>query len=98
MAQTSQLVATFLLNATWQITAITALAHLCTKLLHKAPSRFSHGVWVAALGASLLIPTATVVLQHWEATGRASEVTPIAQPAPPAEPSARAIPVSFHSL
>ena len=64
MAQTSQLVATFILNATWQITAITALALLCTKLLHRAPSRFSHGVWIAALGACLLIPTATVVLQH----------------------------------
>lgn len=98
MAETSQLVATFILNAIWQITAITALALLCTKLLYRAPSRFSHGVWIAALGACLLIPTATVVLQHREATGRASEVAPTAQPDPAAEPSARAIPVSFHSL
>jgi len=98
MAQTSQLVATFILNATWQITAITALAVLCTKLLHKAPSRFSHGVWIAALGACLLIPTATVVLQHREATGRALEATPTDQPDRAKEPSARATPVSFHSL
>ena len=98
MAQTSQLVATFILNATWQITAITALALLCTKLLHRAPSRFSHGVWIAALGACLLIPTATVVLQHREATGRASEATPTDQPNRAKEPSARAIPLSFHSL
>jgi beta-lactamase regulating signal transducer with metallopeptidase domain len=98
MAETSQLVATFILNAIWQITAITALALLCTKLLYRAPSRFSHSVWIAALGACLLIPTATVVLQHREATGRASEVAPTAQPDPAAEPSARAIPVSFHSL
>jgi len=98
MAQTSQLVATFILNAIWQITAITALALLCTKLLHRAPSRFSHGVWIAALGACLLIPTATVVLQHREATGRASEATPTHQPDRAEEPSARAIPVSFHSL
>ena len=98
MAETSRLVATFILNASWQITAITVLAHLCTKLLHGAPSRFSHGVWVAALGACLLIPTATIVLQHREATGRTSEVTPTAQPALVAEPSARAIPVRFHSL
>ena len=98
MAETSQLVATFILNAIWQITAITALAFLCTKLLHRAPSRFAHGVWIAALGACLLIPTATVVFQHREATGRASELAPIAQPEPAAEPSARAIPVSFHSL
>ena len=46
MAETSQLIATFILNAIWQITAITALALLCTKLLHRAPSRFSHGVWI----------------------------------------------------
>jgi beta-lactamase regulating signal transducer with metallopeptidase domain len=98
MAQTSQLVATFILNAIWQITAITALALLCTKLLHRAPSRFSHGVWIVALGACLLIPTATVVLQHREVTGRASEAIPTHQPDRAEEPSARAIPVSFHSL
>ena len=98
MAQTSQLVATFILNATWQITAITALALLCTKLMHKAPSRFSHGVWIAALGACLLIPTATVVLQHREGTGRASEATPTDHSDWAKEPSARAVPLSFHSL
>ena len=98
MAQTSQLVATFILNATWQITAITALAVLCTKLLRKAPSRLSHGVWIAALGACLLIPTVTVVLQHREATGGASEAIPADQPDRAQEPSARAIPVSLHSL
>jgi beta-lactamase regulating signal transducer with metallopeptidase domain len=98
MAETSQLVATFILNAIWQITAITVLALLCTKLLHRAPSQFSHGVWIAALGACLLIPIATVVLQHPDAIGRVSEATPTAQPDPGATPSARAIPVSFHSL
>jgi beta-lactamase regulating signal transducer with metallopeptidase domain len=98
MAETSRLVATFILNAIWQITAITALALSCTKLLHRAPSRFSHWVWIAALCASLLIPTATVVLQHKEATGRAPDVAPTAKPDPVAESSARAVPVSFHSL
>jgi beta-lactamase regulating signal transducer with metallopeptidase domain len=98
MAEISQLVATFILNAIWQITAITALAFLCTKLLQRAPSRFSHGVWIAALGACLLIPTSTVVLQHREANGRASEVPPTPQPNLAVEPSARAVPVSFHSL
>jgi len=98
MAEISQLVATFIVNAIWQITAISVLALLCTKLLHRAPSRFSHGVWIAALGACLLIPTATLVLQHRYATGRVSEFTPTAQPDQAAELSARAIPVSFHSL
>jgi beta-lactamase regulating signal transducer with metallopeptidase domain len=98
MAQTSQLVATFLLNATWQITAITALALLCTKLLYSAPSRLSHGVWIAALGACLVIPTATVALQHRETAGRASQTTPTNQPDRVNEASGRALPVSFHSL
>lgn len=76
MAETRQLVATFILNAIWQITAIAALTFLCARLLHRAPSRFAHGIWIAALGACLLIPTATVVLQHRGATGRASELAP----------------------
>jgi len=98
MAETSQLVATFILNAIWQMTAITALALLCTKLLHRAPSRFLHRVWIAALGACLLIPTATVVVQHRETTNVASEIASTVQPDPATKPSARAIPVSFHSL
>ena len=98
MAETSHLLATFILNATWQITAITALALLCTKLLLRAPSRFSHGVWIAALGACLLIPTATVLLQHRETADGASEVTPTAQLDPGREPNARAIAVSLHSF
>jgi len=98
MEETSQLVAAFSLNAIWQITAITALAFLCTKLLHRAPSQFSHAVWIAALGACLLIPAATVVLQHRDGTGRASEVPQTAQPDSATEPSARPVPVSFHSL
>ena len=98
MAGVSQLVATFILNAIWQMAAITALAFLCTKLMHRAPSRFSHGVWIAALGACLLIPTATVVLQQREAPGVALEIAPTTQSDPATEPSVRAIPVSFHSL
>jgi len=80
------------------MTAITGLALLCTKLMHRAPSRFSHGVWIAALGACLLIPTATVVLQHRQAAGVASEIAPTTQSDRATEPGARAIPVSFHSL
>jgi beta-lactamase regulating signal transducer with metallopeptidase domain len=98
MEETSQLVATFILNAVWQITAITALALLCTKLLRRAPSRYLHRVWIAALGACLLIPTSTLVVQHKEATSVASEIAPTVQPDPATESSARAIPVSFHSL
>jgi beta-lactamase regulating signal transducer with metallopeptidase domain len=98
MEETSQLIATFILNALWQITAITALALFCTKLLHGAPSRFSHAVCIAALGACLLIPAVTVVLQHRDGTSRASEVPPTAQPDSTTKPSAGAVAVSFHSL
>ena len=98
MVETSRLVATFILNAIWQITAITALALFCTKLLHRARSRFSHVVWIAALGACLLIPAATVVLQHRDGAGRALEVPPTGQPDSATEPGAGAVAVSFHSL
>src|SRR5215475_1194200 len=98
MAEASQLVATFILNSIWQMTAITALALLCTKVLHRAPSRFAHGVWIAALGACLLIPAATVVLQHREPTGVRAGIAPATPSDPAREPNARAVPVSFHSL
>jgi beta-lactamase regulating signal transducer with metallopeptidase domain len=98
VAESSQIFATFILNAIWQITAITALALLCTKLLHRAPSRFSHGVWIAALAASLLIPIATVMFHHGEATVRTAEAAPSAHPGPAAEPGSLGVPVSFHSL
>jgi beta-lactamase regulating signal transducer with metallopeptidase domain len=98
VAETSHLLATFIVNAIWQVTAMTALALLCTKPLQRAPSRFSHGVWIAALGACLLTPTATVLLQHRETTDGASGVTPTGQLDLGREPSARAIAVSFHSF
>ncbi len=98
MAEISQLLATFILNSIWQMIAITALALLCTKLLRRAPSRFSHTVWIAALGACLLIPTTTVVFQNRETTGRVSDVTPLARPDSAMQSRARGVPVSLHSL
>ena len=98
MAEASQLFATLVLNAIWQITAITALALLCTKLLHRGPSRFSHAVWIAALSACLLIPIATAVHLPKESAGRASEVSSIDHTERDPEASAHAISVSFHSL
>lgn len=98
MAETNHLLSTFILNAIWQITAITALAFLCTKVVHTAPSRFSHRVWIAALGACLLIPTATALLQHRAATDGTSASAPTSQPSRGTQSSARSIPVSLHSF
>jgi hypothetical protein len=97
MAETSQLVAAFILNAIWQIPAIT-LSPFYARNFAQSVVAVSRGVWIAALGACLLIPTAAVVLQHRETTSHASEIAPFAQPDPVAEPSAQPIPVSFHLL
>jgi hypothetical protein len=41
MSEISRWLTTFLLNAVWQITAITMLAFVCVKLLRRMPSRYA---------------------------------------------------------
>jgi beta-lactamase regulating signal transducer with metallopeptidase domain len=64
MNDISRWLATFLLNAIWQITAIAIFAFVCAKLLHRMPSRYAHRAWVLAMFACLLIPLTTVLIQH----------------------------------
>jgi beta-lactamase regulating signal transducer with metallopeptidase domain len=63
MSEISHWLTTFLLNAAWQITAMTAVAMLCVKLLHRMPSRYAHAFWACALAGCLLIPSVTMVIQ-----------------------------------
>ncbi len=69
MNDISRWIATFLLNAIWQITAIAIVALACTKLLRRMPSRYAHRAWVLAMFACLLIPLTTVLIQHSVGTG-----------------------------
>ena len=69
MGEISRLLTTLLLNALWQITAIAALAILCSRLLRRMPSRYGYAMWVLALAGCWLVPVTTVVIQASVAPG-----------------------------
>lgn len=52
----SEYLLTFLLNASWQITVVVALAALASGLLRNGPARYRQLIWMAALLASLMVP------------------------------------------
>ncbi|HEX5704026.1 MAG TPA: TonB family protein [Pyrinomonadaceae bacterium] len=52
----SQFLLTFLLNASWQILLIAAMASLCDRILTGTAARYRHTVWVVALFLMLLLP------------------------------------------
>jgi beta-lactamase regulating signal transducer with metallopeptidase domain len=51
---------TFLLNASWQIPLVTAVAWLATWVMRKGPAAHKHVVWAAALAASVVLPLASL--------------------------------------
>lgn len=56
MRTVSQFLLTFLLNASWQILLVAAMACLCDRILSGAAARYRHTVWVVALLLSLFLP------------------------------------------
>lgn len=56
MDRISEALASFLLNATWQIAVIALVAWLCSHLLRNAGARYRHALWVSALILSLALP------------------------------------------
>jgi len=52
----TQLVLTFLLNASWQLALVVAFAAACDWLLRGTTARYRHGLWVAALGMAFVLP------------------------------------------
>lgn len=63
MSATSNWLASFVMNAAWQITAITLIAMLSARLLRRAPSRYEHAIWVIALAACLAVPLLSLSVQ-----------------------------------
>jgi beta-lactamase regulating signal transducer with metallopeptidase domain len=59
MTTISQLLLTFLLNASWQIALVTIVAAICARLLRGASVRYTHLLWVAALLISFGLPILT---------------------------------------
>ena len=56
METISDYATTFLLNAAWQIAVIAVVAAACARPMRRAPARYQHLLWVAALVASLGLP------------------------------------------
>ena len=56
MAETSQFVATFVLNCLWQVLLVAAAAALGAKLLRRTSSAHRHLMWLAALALCLALP------------------------------------------
>jgi len=80
MEAISELVVSYLLNGTWQITVIAALGFFCDRLLrHRIPARYRHVMWVVCLGACVCVPLATVWFQA-NASASAADVTTALQP------------------
>ena len=60
METLSRLVSTFLLNAFWQVSLVTALTALAAHLLRNAAARYRHALWVIGLGLAILLPLTTL--------------------------------------
>lgn len=56
MTEISYLVLTFLANALWQVTLVAGGAGCGALLLRRAPARYRHALWVAALLIGLTLP------------------------------------------
>lgn len=60
MTKSSYLVLTFLANAVWQVTLVAGVAGCGAWLLRRAPARYRHGLWVAALLVGLALPLSSL--------------------------------------
>ena len=60
METLSRLVSTFLLNAFWQVSLVTALTALAAHLLRNAAARHRHTLWVIGLALAILLPLTTL--------------------------------------
>jgi beta-lactamase regulating signal transducer with metallopeptidase domain len=80
-------VATFLLNALWQVPLVVAVGLLGDRLLPQVPSRLSHLFWLAVLAASLLLPAASLLSER---TALAASRSVARRPAPPSSSAASA--------
>jgi beta-lactamase regulating signal transducer with metallopeptidase domain len=98
MNDISRWLTTFLVNAIWQITAITIFAFVCAKLLRRMPSRFAHRAWVLAMFAALLIPLTTVLIQHSAGTRIGAMERAGSVLNQPLNSSPRGLSLAFHSV
>ena len=102
MEKISEGILTFLLNASWQIAAVTGVAALAAYFMQRVPAIYRHPLWVAALLAAVLLPlisvstpAPSVSLPDMTPALTTEELVTAASPSS-SQPSARTIrPVSF---
>jgi beta-lactamase regulating signal transducer with metallopeptidase domain len=56
----SQLAATFILNALWQVALMAGLALGADRFLRRAPAQFRHTLWMIALAGAVALPVSTL--------------------------------------
>ena len=98
MSATSNWLASFVLNAAWQIAAITLVAMLSARLLRRAPSRYLHAIWVIALAACVVVPVMSLLVQVRDARLVISDPPTPGQAIEASQSMEERIPVSFHSF
>jgi len=97
MEAINQTVVTYLLNASWQITVIAGLGLAFDAFLRRMPFRYRHVVWVTCLGACVLVPLVTLVLQSYAGGGMASATITGASGSGELSESGPGVPFRFHS-
>jgi beta-lactamase regulating signal transducer with metallopeptidase domain len=76
MERSSQLLLNCLLNASWQIALITAVAAFCAWLLRDTAARYRHALWVVSLALCFCLPVLTGLSVSNNATANIQTETP----------------------
>ena len=74
MATLSRLVFTYLLNALWQVSLVTAAAVSAAYFAKRVPARYRHALWVMGLVLAVLLPLRTLP-DAWRLACRSSQAT-----------------------
>src|ERR1043165_9125930 len=56
MTTVSEFVLNYVVNASWQVAAIVAVAAAASFLLRHGPARYRHLLWLATLALSIIVP------------------------------------------
>lgn len=103
METISRSLLTFLFNSLWQVPAIAAVAAIVCRLMRRAPASHRHAVWVAAMGAALLLPIASLWTSGNDSAGLRALVPPAgtemaAASAPSTQPRADVSPAPSRTI
>jgi beta-lactamase regulating signal transducer with metallopeptidase domain len=81
---------TYLLNALWQVTLVTAVAAGCISLLRSVPARYRHALWVSVLVICFALPLWSLQKVSRDEVGQEPLLSPTVSQAEIGEPGAEA--------